>query len=739
MLSKMCRSQAAASQRFGLGIDAVRVRGPSPAPVQVWEHVPRVAALSVDSWCSTSCGSGALHRYGAARPPGCAQRAAGGDVPAGLAAFGGVPLGRRARGGGQRRRGSGQRAVLCGAARPGVFEHGAGARRDVVGARRQRLRLARQLRRLPARHLPGRPAVGRRRRSQGGRDRRPPRPRAPHPVDDRLRPGARLAVARLLVQRSARAAAGVRRRAGGARSHRLRPRPRVARPRSDGTFWVSEEFGPFLIHVAADGRLLEPPVAVPGCARRRTRSSTSRTGRAPRRPRWRPAAASRGWRSVPTAARCTRCSKGPWPVTTRRTCGSTSSTSGRAPSPTPFLTLRLEMPSQTVNLASLLDCRGRPGLPGRGRAAAGPGGDRRAEGRERPSAPRDRARQPRRRRARAAPQEGVSARHGGGRGERRLRRARRCSSTCSRSPTRPVSAATATSSGCRSTPSSRSTWWTSGPCWSPRTTTSPAPAAARAAGAATAAARSPPTRRSSSSSASAPRSTSTAAPAGRCWGVEGCAVLSFRTRARRGPEPRVVSGGPSTRRPRGRLASKQLRSARLGSLWAQVDALKLFPSLVGPRGPGGAQDDTGTGSKKGTGSKRDTMITGTTQPTARPDPLVQAGKELMTMEPQNHRSRSRNPVRVGLAAIGCCPGGRRGVVLAQEEAPLPQLKGGIQTPPPPTGEAEGRVQAAPRSSSTPWWRRSPSTRTRSSRRRSWRPPTRSRSSSSSSGSRRTRA
>jgi len=32
----------------------------------------------------------------------------------------------------------------------------------------------------------------------------------------------------------------------------------------DGTFWISEEFGPFLLHVAADGRLLEPPVAVPG-------------------------------------------------------------------------------------------------------------------------------------------------------------------------------------------------------------------------------------------------------------------------------------------------------------------------------------------------------------------------------------------------------------------------------------------------------------------------------------------
>jgi glycerophosphoryl diester phosphodiesterase len=27
----------------------------------------------------------------------------------------------------------------------------------------------------------------------------------------------------------------------------------------DGTFWISDEFGPFLVHVAADGRVLEPP------------------------------------------------------------------------------------------------------------------------------------------------------------------------------------------------------------------------------------------------------------------------------------------------------------------------------------------------------------------------------------------------------------------------------------------------------------------------------------------------
>ena len=32
----------------------------------------------------------------------------------------------------------------------------------------------------------------------------------------------------------------------------------------DGTFWIGEEFGPFLVHVAADGRVLEPPIPVPG-------------------------------------------------------------------------------------------------------------------------------------------------------------------------------------------------------------------------------------------------------------------------------------------------------------------------------------------------------------------------------------------------------------------------------------------------------------------------------------------
>ena len=32
----------------------------------------------------------------------------------------------------------------------------------------------------------------------------------------------------------------------------------------DGTFWLGDEFGPFLLHVSADGKLLEPPVELPG-------------------------------------------------------------------------------------------------------------------------------------------------------------------------------------------------------------------------------------------------------------------------------------------------------------------------------------------------------------------------------------------------------------------------------------------------------------------------------------------
>ena len=31
----------------------------------------------------------------------------------------------------------------------------------------------------------------------------------------------------------------------------------------DGTIWVGEEFGPFLLHVSADGKVLSAPVPTP--------------------------------------------------------------------------------------------------------------------------------------------------------------------------------------------------------------------------------------------------------------------------------------------------------------------------------------------------------------------------------------------------------------------------------------------------------------------------------------------
>ena len=47
------------------------------------------------------------------------------------------------------------------------------------------------------------------------------------------------------------------------------PESLVALP--DGTFWVGDEFGPFLLHFDATGRLMAPPVAIPGSATREGR------------------------------------------------------------------------------------------------------------------------------------------------------------------------------------------------------------------------------------------------------------------------------------------------------------------------------------------------------------------------------------------------------------------------------------------------------------------------------------
>ncbi len=40
--------------------------------------------------------------------------------------------------------------------------------------------------------------------------------------------------------------------------------PESLRQAPDGSFWIGEEFGPFLLHLAKNGRLLEAPIAQPG-------------------------------------------------------------------------------------------------------------------------------------------------------------------------------------------------------------------------------------------------------------------------------------------------------------------------------------------------------------------------------------------------------------------------------------------------------------------------------------------
>jgi hypothetical protein len=128
----------------------------------------------------------------------------------------------------------------------------------------------------------------------------------------------------------------------------------------DGTFWVSEEFGPFLVHVAADGRVLEPPVPFPGV-------------RSPQNPFLK--IADRAHAERPTLA----ASRGPEglaisPDGAKLYALLEGAVTGDNPQDLRIyvyevakrafadrlLRLRLEMPSQTVNLASLTDASGAP-------------------------------------------------------------------------------------------------------------------------------------------------------------------------------------------------------------------------------------------------------------------------------------------------------------------------------------------------------------------------------------------
>ena len=140
----------------------------------------------------------------------------------------------------------------------------------------------------------------------------------------------------------------------------------------DGTFWVSEEFGPFLLHVAADGRLLEPPFAFPGVKSPQNPSLAISDRHHAERPNL---AASRGPEGLAISPDGSRL----YALLEGAVSGDDSADlriyvydlAKRAFSPG-VLRVRLEMPSQKVDLAALVDATGARVYPDASAPAAGP-------------------------------------------------------------------------------------------------------------------------------------------------------------------------------------------------------------------------------------------------------------------------------------------------------------------------------------------------------------------------------
>jgi glycerophosphoryl diester phosphodiesterase len=97
----------------------------------------------------------------------------------------------------------------------------------------------------------------------------------------------------------------------------------------DGSFWIGEEFGPFLLHVDATGRVLAPPVGLPD-------------GKSPAHPFLAPGEeprvrSSRGFEAMAASADgrpCTPSSRGPSPTTPSSVAATSTSSTPVAP-PTP--------------------------------------------------------------------------------------------------------------------------------------------------------------------------------------------------------------------------------------------------------------------------------------------------------------------------------------------------------------------------------------------------------------------
>lgn len=140
----------------------------------------------------------------------------------------------------------------------------------------------------------------------------------------------------------------------------------------DGSFWVSEEMGPFLLHVAADGRLLEPPVAVPGARSPQNPLLDLSDRKHPERPT---VAASRGFEGMaisPDGGTLFALLEGAVAGDDARDLRIYRFDIAAHRFVDPPLKVRLEEPSQQVNLAALVDPRGARVYPDAVAPPAGP-------------------------------------------------------------------------------------------------------------------------------------------------------------------------------------------------------------------------------------------------------------------------------------------------------------------------------------------------------------------------------
>jgi hypothetical protein len=140
----------------------------------------------------------------------------------------------------------------------------------------------------------------------------------------------------------------------------------------DGTFWISEEFGPFLVHVAADGRVLEPLVQVPGVRSPQNPFLRISDRAHAERPTL---AASRGFEGVaisPDGSKLHALLEGAVTGDDAQDLRIYVYDIAKRAFADTFLTVRLELPSQTVNLASLNDASGARVYPEAVAPPAGP-------------------------------------------------------------------------------------------------------------------------------------------------------------------------------------------------------------------------------------------------------------------------------------------------------------------------------------------------------------------------------